>query len=562
FIPARARLADEPGLGTAKRAPKTLGSPFPATRHDVPSRLSRAPTPSGPSAPTRPAKRTRERQLIMDLPQTNPPSARGPAPHLSAPVSLSDRSIFTAPPLLPGLVDQIRIQLGPKAKPTPVQSLSLDHFFDNNHVISRKDTLLAAETGSGKSLAYLLPIVQALKETEPTATRDDSLPAPRALILTPTHELARQVKSMLSHLTHAPDTKLRSVCVSSGSSASLSARYTSLQLDEPNASLDGSSELRIEAPTAQGIRSVDVVIGTPAKILDLTRPRGRHSVGPRRPGDDEVVRREVQREVKMSLAAVEWVVVDEADVLFDPDFSVWTEAIIQDIRAARPDQSSRANLILTTATVSAQLSSYLSQHYPNLVRLTTPNLHRLPASLQTEHVQWDRRPGNRYPTILRKLQDTWAEEAREHPNWQEKSKIVIFCNRSKKVDELGAFLEDRGVRCVCLTSESDNRQWGNNRHIESFTKPLPGKKQREPRPDEPRVLITTSLLSRGLDFSSLVRSVFIVDEPRNEVDYIHRAGRAGRAGRPGKVVVFSKESVGGEKRLSKGTRKVWAFDAA
>ncbi|KAG9094048.1 RNA helicase, partial [Ceratobasidium sp. UAMH 11750] len=356
FVPARARLADKPGLDTAKRTPETSRSPFPPTRSNAPPRPFHFPASSDSSSPIRSTKpqktRTRERQLIMDLPQTSPSPTRDSAPHLSRAVSSSNRVSFATPPLLPGLVDQIRILLGPKAKPTPVQSLSLDHFFRNNHVISRKDTLLAAETGSGKSLAYLLPIVQGLKETESNATSDDPLPAPRALILTPTHELSRQVKSMLSHLTHAPDTKLRSVCVSSGSSASLSARQSSLYLDAPDVPPNEPGEFRIEAPT-QGTRSVDAVVGTPAKILDLTRPGGRHSVGPKRPGDDEFVRREVQREVKLSLAAVEWIVVDEADVLFDPDFAVWTEAIIQDIQTTRLDQSSRTNLILTTATVSA-----------------------------------------------------------------------------------------------------------------------------------------------------------------------------------------------------------------
>ncbi|KAG9111784.1 RNA helicase, partial [Ceratobasidium sp. 392] len=367
---------------------------------------------------------------------------RDSAPHLSGAARP-----FTSPPLLPGLVDQIRILLGSKAKPTPIQALSLDHFFLNDsNVVGREETLLAAETGSGKSLAYLLPIVQSLKQTESNVTWDEpSLPSPRALILTPTHELSRQIKSMLSQLTHAPDTKLRSVCVSSGSSASLSARPTASQLLD--ATTDGSGEFRVDAPPVQGSRGVDVVIGTPAKILDLTRPGGRHSVGPKRPGDDEFVRREVQREVKLSLAAIEWIVVDEADVLFDPDFSLWTTTILQDIQSTRLTLSfPKANLILTTATISAHLSSYLSTHHPTLTRLTTPNLHRLPASLQTEHVHWDRRPGNRYPTVLRKLQDTWAEEARLHPGWEERSKVVIFCNRSKKVEELGTFLEEKGVR--------------------------------------------------------------------------------------------------------------------
>lgn len=289
------------------------------------TRAPRSPSSSEQNELTRPKKhRPRERQRIIDLPDTNTSSTstfsnRDPASHQS--VSLGPSS-FTSPPLLPGLVEQIRSLLGSKAKPTPVQALSLTHFFhDRNKIVGPKDpdvegTLLAAETGSGKSLAYLLPVVQALKASEGRKglTSDDTLATPRALVLVPTHELGRQVKATLSHLTHAPDTKLRSVCVSSGNAVSLSPRDAPRIQPQEN-ELD-SGELRIEAPVSQGSRSVDVVVGTPARILDLTRAGGRYSVGPRRPGDEETRKREVQRDPKMSLQAIEWIVVDEADVLF------------------------------------------------------------------------------------------------------------------------------------------------------------------------------------------------------------------------------------------------------
>lgn len=259
----------------------------------------------------------------------------------------------------------------------------------------------------------------------------------------------------------------------------------------------------------------------------------------------------------------------------DPDFCSWTEAILGDIRAARSSARTLPfNLILTTATISAQLNNYLREHFPQLKRLTTPDLHRLPASLKTEYVAWDRRTGNRNPAILRKIQDTWAAEAREHPNWKEQSKIIIFCNRSRKVEELGEYLESQGIRCVSMTSDSDNRQRGSNKHIEAFLKSLPCGKHRQETTerdtrkvksgiaDQPDVLITTSLLSRGLDFTPQVRSVFIVDEPRNDVDFIHRAGRAGRAGREGRVVVFTDQPVKEQtKRVPWAMKKISAFNA-
>jgi len=49
-------------------------------------------------------------------------------------------------------------------------------------------------------------------------------------------------------------------------------------------------------------------------------------------------------------------------------------------------------------------------------------------------------------------------------------------------------------------------------------------------------MVTTSLLSRGLDFSPEVKHVFIVDEPRNMIDFLHRAGRSGRGSDRGREI--------------------------
>jgi superfamily II DNA/RNA helicase len=78
---------------------------------------------------------------------------------------------------------------------------------------------------------------------------------------------------------------------------------------------------------------------------------------------------------------------------------------------------------------------------------------------------------------------------------------------------------------------------------------LPLKPQTE---NDPLVLVTTSLLSRGLDFNSSVKHVFIVDEPKNMVDFLHRAGRTGRAGQAGKVVIFAHKRGGPSGRRDRG----------
>ena len=111
---------------------------------------------------------------------------------------------------------------------------------------------------------------------------------------------------------------------------------------------------------------------------------------------------------------------------------------------------------------------------------------------------------------------------------------------------------------VPLTSTSEARRFGSNRHLEGFLR-APSKKPRAQQPLnalEPDVLITTSLLSRGLDFSSDIKYVLIVDEPIDMIDFIHRAGRSGRAGAQGHVIVFGKTKGRGSEGHKEARKKI------
>lgn len=211
------------------------------------------------------------------------------------------------------------------------------------------------------------------------------------------------------------------------------------------------------------------------------------------------------------------------------------------------------NLILTTATIPSSLAAYLDTYHPSLTRLASPNLHKLPSTLQTEYENWT--GGRRNKDVENRIRKVWWEDsiAAGKPTSTEsvttengfvKSKILIFCNKSSKVEELGKYLTERGIPNVALTSTSESRQRGNNHHLDAFLRDRAGGHESaatdSSNPDQPHVLITTSLLSRGLDFSPSIKHVFIMDPPRNMVDFLHRAGRSGRAGEQGKVVVFGK----------------------
>ena len=229
-------------------------------------------------------------------------------------------SEFTSPPLMDGLRESIHDVLGDHAKPTPIQSLSLKHLFTASPKSEWKEYLLASETGSGKSFAYMLPMLQDLKASELTENTPQSPSShstkrtrninPRAIVLAPTHELSRQLSGMAKSLLH--NIKLRVICASQANTSIRSSR----PLTASKLSALGENVLPSASTSAQ--RPVDVLVGTTSKILEMVRGHGwnwnkvlessssdKKKQGPFVVGDPEV-----------GLERVEWVIVDEADVLF------------------------------------------------------------------------------------------------------------------------------------------------------------------------------------------------------------------------------------------------------
>lgn len=199
------------------------------------------------------------------------PLSRNPRPasgFVSHPTLTSLPQHFSAPPLRDGMLSSIKTYLAHNTtfqkqslRPSPIQRLILDHFFVKPEVSPLKarlarsasndddtstsslaaatvpkgmkpgsKTLLAAETGSGKTLAYALPIIEGLKVAEEAAraanggvdvnaemTAYDGGPhlRPRAVVIVPTHELARQTAAVFKSLSH--EVKLRICCLSAGS---------------------------------------------------------------------------------------------------------------------------------------------------------------------------------------------------------------------------------------------------------------------------------------------------------------------------------------------------------
>lgn len=431
-----------------------------------------------------------------------------------AATQVSRSAAFTSPPLSSGLLHMVHQLLGPRATPTTPQAQALAHFANPRHA---RTTLLAAETGSGKTLAYLLPTLQMLHESRATNEYADvqrvrggadARILPRAVILAPTHELARQIAEVAKVLCHDMSHKLRVAC--SSKPAYISALRA--DLDRLRAWAEGDAPLQ-GAPV-----SPDVLVTTPAFLNEYG---GR----------------------VIELAHTEVAVVDEADTLLDDGFRAATESVLQQL------SFHDAERVFVTATIPRSMRRYLDETYTDMAVLASPHLHHLPARLKAMFVDPG---GNKDMAVLKQIFRIFTA-----PDMHD-DQILIFRDKRDGVERLAEYLRARNVDVVALTGEAEDRKTRTSKDLAAF---LAGPSSyftqhhmaKHADKDAPRVLITTSLLSRGLDFGPRVRHVLLPDAGRatarsvhaannNALELLHRAGRSARAGRAGTVVVFDKNS--------------------
>ncbi|XP_072279184.1 probable ATP-dependent RNA helicase DDX28 [Pyxicephalus adspersus] len=319
-----------------------------------------------------------------------------------------------------------------------------------------QNVLCASETGRGKTLAYLLPIMHKLlnqKEFCPGS--------PRSLILVPSRELAGQVTSVARRLSSHLGINVQFVGGGRG------RKVTEKQL---------------------GRLSVDILVATPGFFWKALKWN------------------------KVSLADLHYIVLDEADTLFDNTFCDLVEGILMHTRIASHSKEvhghdKKAQLVIIGATFPEGVGEILSK-VTDLGSIHTIKSRKL--NLLMPHVQhtFKRvRGADKVPELLQVLKKHAAEK--------QETDIFIFCNTSQTVDWLSYILDDHGIRHTRLHGQMP----ANIRHslFEAFHK------------QQMNVLVCTNIVSRGLD-SSRVSTVINFDFPFTVEDYLHRAGRVGRIG--------------------------------
>lgn len=324
---------------------------------------------------------------------------------------------------------------------TEVQEKVIRYFTEK-----KGDLYVQSQTGTGKTAAYLIPILN-----ECLKASDDS----QILIMTPTRELAVQVEEEAEEL----------------------AKYTGLKC----ASFYGG--VGYEAQKNALRKGCNVIIGTPGRLIDLHE------------GKD------------LDLSKVKFLVVDEADRMFDMGFYPDLRTIIKFL----PDSSHRQTMLF-----SATLNTYVK----NLAWEYTSDAEEI--TIEAENIT--------VSEIHQMLYHVSAEEKLSLLlgilNTEKPESAIIFCNTKKNCEIVAKRLQINKIECDFIIG--DLPQSKRLKIINSFKD---GKLQ---------FLCATDVAARGIDVNDLAM-VINYDLPNEVENYVHRIGRTARAGKTGKAYTFCSE---------------------
>lgn len=351
-------------------------------------------------------------------------------------------------------------------KPTPIQAKVIPV------ALCGRDVCASAVTGSGKTAAFLLPIMERILQrgggrihlstssNRSNATRGAANAATKALVMTPTRELAAQCLGMMTAM--AKFTSLRAALIVGG------AKNVAAQ----------ATELRTRP---------DVVIATPGRLLDhLTNSSG------------------------VDLDDLEFLVLDEADRLLDLGFQDEVHEIVKSCPTQR-------QTLLFSATMGTKVDELVKLSLKRPVRVhiteknrTTANSVEVAERLEQEFVRIrSSHEGTPRKAILLALLTRTFQ-----------SRTIVFFDTKADAHQLMIICGLCGIRCAELHGNLTQVQ-----RLEAL------EKFREGGVD---VLLATDLAARGLDISS-VETVVNFEMPSTVETYVHRIGRTARAGRGGRA---------------------------
>ncbi|KDO23957.1 hypothetical protein SPRG_10653 [Saprolegnia parasitica CBS 223.65] len=317
-------------------------------------------------------------------------------------------------------------------------------------IMSGRDVIGIAKTGSGKTLAFLLPMFRHILDQPPLADGE----GPIGLIMAPARELVQQI--YLESKKFTKDLGLRSTAVYGGSSVS-----------EQIANLK---------------RGSDIVICTPGRMIDILCMSAGKMV---------------------SLKRVTYVVLDEADRMFDMGFEPQITKIMMNIRTDR-------QTLLFSATFPRAVETLARKVLKKPIEITVGA--RSTASGDITQYAEVREEHDKFMRLLQLL-----------GVWYEKGNVLVFVNTQQACDTVFQDLMKAGYPALSLHGGKD--QVDRDYTVDDF--------KRKVR----TLMVATSVAGRGLDVKDLVL-VINYHCPNHIEDYVHRVGRTGRAGRKGTAYTF------------------------
>ncbi|CZR54962.1 related to ATP-dependent RNA helicase ROK1 [Phialocephala subalpina] len=378
------------------------------------------------------------------------------------------------------------------------------------------DLLAVAPTGSGKTLAFLIPVVDRIIQRRRTSQDKEHIL--EAIVVAPTKELATQIVNEARKLSLGTGVKV--VGMRKGMQItprdSPEGEVDDISEDEEEQEEDGSDAEKPKKSSQPAVKA-DILVSTPGLLFSALS--GKNS--------DQA-----------TLLTIRTLVLDEADVLLDPLFrdqtlGIWNSCMNPDLRVTLWSATMGSNIESLTSTTIQARRSLLGLPSSHIIRLVVglkdsaiPNItHRL-IYAATE-------PGKLI--ALRQLLHPTAKSADETQSLR--PPFLVFTQTIPRAVALHSELlydipsEAGGsTRIAVLHAELSDTARSNI--MARF------------RNGDIWVLITTDILSRGVDFRG-INGVVNYDVPNSGAAYIHRVGRTGRAGREGGVAVtfYTKEDI-------------------
>lgn len=398
-----------------------------------------------------------------------------------------------------------------------------------NEASKLKVFTLAAETGSGKTWAYLAPLLSKLKEADMVAlarSKEDYAEAARsstvrAVIFLPTHELVEQVYDTVQRAASV-DFELEEKFTHNSEYASFFKEAENLASLNLRVVKFGAGDAHTVLYDAVSRGRVDVLVTTPAKIESL--------------GNLLNVRRPFRH-----LHSVEYCVVDEADTLMDKSWIADTTAALRRFPGIK-------DLIFCSATIPKEFNKTITSMFKDsssVINIVTPSLHKIPKQIVLKVIDAQQSPFNGSKTrclaqALYSIHNDGTEQGYV-------KRILIFVNNKKDVyplvDTLTGKYGHRKEDVIGITGQdsAEDRQ----AKLEPFLNQAQLLEE-DAKASKIKVLVTTDLLARGLNFNG-IKNVILMDLPNTSVDLVHRVGRTGRMRQSGRVFVI----------IDKKTRKSW-----